>query len=86
MYSDTCPTSFIRGKCRVMHRDYISDIEAYKRVPDSFYFHQVRVIQEEEEKNVLTSGTKLYDRYLRRYYDVIPTDKIRNAPGLTNFL
>jgi hypothetical protein len=24
-----------------MHRDYIADLEAYKREPDSFYFHQV---------------------------------------------
>lgn len=42
MHSDISPMSYIRGKCRVMHRDQLPiDIETYKREPDSFYYHQV---------------------------------------------
>jgi hypothetical protein len=41
MHSDVCPTAYIRGKCRVKHRDHIPDLEGWKSQPDSFYFHQV---------------------------------------------
>lgn len=68
MHSDLFPVSSIRGKCRVKHRDLISngsapELTAWKRNDDHFYFYQ------------------LFDRYIHRFYDVIPTYKIKNAPG-----
>lgn len=67
MHSDLFPVSAIRGKCRVKHRDLISngsapELTAWKRKDDHFYFYQ------------------LFDRYIHRFYDVIPTYKVKNAP------
>lgn len=67
MHSDLFPVSAIRGKCRVKHRDLISngsapELTAWKRNDDHFYFYQ------------------LFDRYNHRFYDVIPTYKVKNAP------
>lgn len=67
MHSDLFPVSTIRGKCRVKHRDLISngsapELTAWKRNDDHFYFFQ------------------LFDRYIHRFYDVIPTYKVKNAP------
>jgi hypothetical protein len=41
MHSDVCPITSLRGKCRIQHRDEISDFEAYRKDRDSFYFSQV---------------------------------------------
>lgn len=67
MHAELYPIKAIRGKCRVKHRDLISDgspqeLAAWKRRDDHFYYHQ------------------LYDRYIHRFYDVIPTYKVKNAP------
>ena len=47
MHADTVPLSYIRGKCQVLHRDRIpsGDMEGYRRQPDAFYFHQVRILE-----------------------------------------
>ncbi|GAA5823901.1 hypothetical protein JCM10212_000721 [Sporobolomyces blumeae] len=62
MHSDTVPARYVRGKCLVMHKEHVDDLETYKRRVDTFYWCQ------------------LYDRYLHRYFDALPTYKIRNAP------
>lgn len=67
MHSDTFPVAAIRGKCRVKHRELISngspqELAAWKRRDDHFYYHQ------------------LFDRYIHRFYEVIPTWKLKNAP------
>lgn len=62
MHSDTCPLSSLRGKCRILHRSEIEDLEAYKKTKDSFWFE------------------KMYDRYIQRYYEVVPTSKVINVP------
>lgn len=68
MHSDTFPLATVRGKCRVKHRDLISngspqELAAWKRRDDHFYYHQ------------------LFDRYIHRFYEVIPTWKLKNAPA-----
>ncbi|GAA5910796.1 uncharacterized protein JCM6883_000321 [Sporobolomyces salmoneus] len=62
MHSDTVPASYIRGICRVMHKEHVEDLEAWKRQTDTFYWCQ------------------LYDRYLHRYFDALPTVRVKNAP------
>jgi hypothetical protein len=81
MHSDVSPMTYLRGKCRVLHRDHLpTDIESYKREPDSFYYHQVRGLGT-ALACVLDNVAQLYDRYLHRYFDLIPTHRIQNAPG-----
>ena len=62
MHSDICPLSSLRGKCRILHRSDIDDLEEYKKAKDSFWFE------------------KMYDRYIMRYYDVVPTKEVINVP------
>ena len=67
MHADIFDIDAVRGKCRVLHRELISngltpEVAAWKRRDDHFYYHQ------------------LYDRYIHRFYDVIPTYRIKNAP------
>jgi hypothetical protein len=62
MHSDTCPLTSIRGKCTIMHRTEIKDLDEYRRRRDSFYFE------------------RMFDRYIQRYYDVIPTSMVQNVP------
>lgn len=62
MHSDTCPLTSMRGKCYIQHLADISDLEEFRKQPDSFWFD------------------KLYDRYMQRYYEVIPTSKVVNVP------
>lgn len=64
MHSDLNPVSSIRGKCRVVHKDYIdkNELERYRSQPDNFYYNQ------------------LYDRYIQRVYDVVPCEAVQNVP------
>lgn len=62
MHSDTCPLTSLRGKCRILHRSDISDLDEYRKTKDSFWYE------------------KLYDRYIHRYYEVIPTAQVINVP------
>ena len=40
MHSDLCPLTSLRGKCQIKHRAEIDDIDAYRQIPDSFWFNQ----------------------------------------------
>lgn len=67
MHADIYDLESVRGKCRVLHRELISngstpEVAAWKRRDDHFYYHQ------------------LYDRYIHRFYDVVPTYRVKNAP------
>lgn len=41
MFSEITPFSNVRGKCIVRHRDKITDLQAYKKKEDHFYFYQL---------------------------------------------
>jgi len=62
MHSDTCPLSSLRGKCQIRHISEITDLSAYKKTRDSFWYD------------------KMFDRYIHRLYDVIPTKDVINVP------
>lgn len=40
IYSEIQPITYIRGKCNVRHRDMISNLAAWKKQPDCFYFYR----------------------------------------------
>ncbi|KAI9892312.1 MAG: putative PHD type zinc finger protein with BAH domain-containing protein [Vezdaea aestivalis] len=62
MHSDTCPLTSLRGKCHITHRAEITDIDEYRKRPNSFWYE------------------KMFDRYIHRYYEVIPTSQVINVP------
>ncbi|KAH8725313.1 hypothetical protein GQ44DRAFT_616332 [Phaeosphaeriaceae sp. PMI808] len=62
MHSDLCPLTSLRGKCQVLHRSEIGDLDDYRKTKDSFWFNQV------------------FDRFIHRWYDVIPTKQVINVP------
>lgn len=62
MHSDYSPLTALRGKCTIRHRHEIKNMEAYRRMPDSFWYE------------------KLYDRYIQKNFDLIPTSTIINVP------
>lgn len=62
MHSDVSPLTALRGKCQILHRVEIDNLEAYRRKPDNFWYE------------------KLYDRYIQKNYDLIPTSTIVNVP------
>ena len=41
MHSDTSPLTSLRGKASILHRSEISDLEAYRKEKDSFYYTQM---------------------------------------------
>lgn len=65
MHSDTCPLQSFRGRCIVKHKDEIEDFEAFKTMPNQFWFD------------------KLFDRYMIRFYEVLPTSHLTSLP--TNY-
>ncbi|CAD6915540.1 unnamed protein product [Tilletia controversa] len=67
MHSDLFSTDNIRGKCEVRHRDLIGDGSA----------PEISTWKKREDHFWYH---QLYDRYIHRFYDVILTDKIKNAP------
>ncbi|KAE9966108.1 hypothetical protein EG328_009177 [Venturia inaequalis] len=40
MHSDLSPLTSLRGKLQLKHRSEISDIDAYRKIPDSFWYNQ----------------------------------------------
>lgn len=62
MHSDTCPLQSFRGKCVVKHKEEVGDFDAFKSVPNNFWFD------------------KLFDRYMIRFYDVLPTLQLTSLP------
>lgn len=43
MHMDVIPASYVRGFCTVRHKEHVTDMDAYKRTPDAFYWTQVRL-------------------------------------------
>ncbi|KAF2498439.1 hypothetical protein BU16DRAFT_615480 [Lophium mytilinum] len=41
MHSDICPITSLRGRCKIVHRSEIKDLDEYRKTKDSFYFIQV---------------------------------------------
>ena len=65
MHSDIFALENIRGLCIVRHRDLIGEAP------------EIAAWKKREDHFFYH---QLYDRYLHRSYDVIPTDKVRNVP------
>lgn len=63
MQSDTSPITSLRGKCKILHRSDIYDLDAYRKESNSFFYE------------------KLFDRYIHRCYEVIPTSQVINVPA-----
>jgi hypothetical protein len=63
MHSDVSPLTALRGKCQIKHKAEISNMDQYRKTPDSFWYE------------------KLYDRYIQKNYDLIPTSTIVNVPA-----
>lgn len=83
MHADVVPVSYIRGSCTVKHKDQVEDLEYYRKHEDAFYFVQVSSAPPlaTPAAPYSLSTYQLYDRYLHRYFEVVPTEKIKNAPG-----
>lgn len=62
MHSEISPLSAIRGKCQILHKSQISDIDAYRRQSNCFYYE------------------RLFDKFMRRQYEIIPVDQVTNVP------
>ncbi|KAF2026496.1 hypothetical protein EK21DRAFT_73969 [Setomelanomma holmii] len=62
MHSDLCPITSLRGKCHILHRSEIGDLDDFRKTKDSFWYNQV------------------FDRFIHRWYDVIPTSQVINVP------
>ncbi|CAE6467003.1 unnamed protein product [Rhizoctonia solani] len=56
IFSEVQPVSHLRAKCYVRHKDKISDIQAWKRRPDHFYFQRVFDPYIRKEFDVLRSA------------------------------
>jgi hypothetical protein len=41
MHSDLCPLTSLRGKCQILHRSEIRNMEQYRKEADNFWFNQV---------------------------------------------
>lgn len=67
MHSDVFSLENVRGICEVRHRDLIGNGTA----PD---------VSQWKKKEDHFFYHQLYDRYIHRFYDVIPTEKVQNAP------
>lgn len=66
MHSDVFALDNVRGICEVRHRDLIGDAP------------EVSAWKRREDHFFYY---QLFDRYIHRFYDVIPTHKLRNAPA-----
>lgn len=62
MHSDVCPLTSLRGKCKVLHRSEIDNMDEYRKEPDAFFF------------------TQCFDRFIHRWYEVIPVSQVINVP------
>ncbi|KAH8925695.1 hypothetical protein BT69DRAFT_1260097, partial [Atractiella rhizophila] len=64
MHCDVCPVQFLRKKCYVKHRDELKGGEW-------------EAWKKTEDRFWFS---QLYDRYIHRAFDVVPTSRIKNAP------
>ncbi|OLN88561.1 E3 ubiquitin-protein ligase SNT2 [Colletotrichum chlorophyti] len=62
MHSDISPLTALRGKCQILHKAEIPNMDEYRKTSDCFWYE------------------KLYDRYIQKNYDLIPTSTIVNVP------
>lgn len=62
MHSDISPLTALRGKCHILHKAEIPNMDEYRKISDNFWYE------------------KLYDRYIQKNYDLIPTSTIVNVP------
>ncbi|GJC92269.1 SANT domain-containing protein [Colletotrichum higginsianum] len=62
MHSDISPLTALRGKCQILHKAEIPNMDEYRKISDCFWYE------------------KLYDRYIQKNYDLIPTSTIVNVP------
>ncbi|KAF6796320.1 phd finger and bah domain protein [Colletotrichum sojae] len=62
MHSDISPLTALRGKCHILHKAEIPNMDEYRKTSDCFWYE------------------KLYDRYIQKNYDLIPTSTIVNVP------
>ncbi|KAK1976972.1 hypothetical protein LZ30DRAFT_602358 [Colletotrichum cereale] len=62
MHSDISPLTALRGKCQILHKAEIPNMDEYRKISDCFWYE------------------KLYDRYIQKNYDLIPTSTIANVP------
>lgn len=67
MHTDYFPAANVRGKCRVRHRDLIGNGSP----PDLAAW---------KRRDDHFYYHQLFDRYIHRFYDVVPTYKLKNAP------
>lgn len=67
MHSDVFNLENVRGVCEVRHRELIGNGSA----PE---------VSQWKKKDDHFYYYQLYDRYIHRFYDVIPTEKVKNAP------
>lgn len=65
MHTELFALENVRGLCEVRHRELIGDAP------------QVSAWKKKDDHFYYH---QLYDRYIHRHYDVIPTSKLRNAP------
>ncbi len=63
MHSDTSPLTALRGKCTILHKSEIEDLNDYRQQQNCFWYE------------------KLFDRYIHRYYEVVPTKQVVNMPA-----
>ncbi|KZS94685.1 hypothetical protein SISNIDRAFT_452773 [Sistotremastrum niveocremeum HHB9708] len=78
--TDVVPLNFIRGKCYVRHKDMISDLTAWRKKPDRFYFSKVFEGYMKREFEVLPvrdihNLPKYIKHILASRYDLIVTEK-----------
>ncbi|KAI9275307.1 hypothetical protein BY458DRAFT_507046 [Sporodiniella umbellata] len=64
MHSDINPVSSIRGKCVVTHKYYIPKDQ----------------LEDYKRKQDHFYYNQLYDRYIQRVYDVVPSETVQNIP------
>lgn len=82
IYSECQPVSYIRGKCYVRHRDMISNLVAWKKQPDCFYFYRFFDPYIKREYEVLLSRDvnnrqfpgvlRLHNTYELSYLPLVP--------------
>lgn len=59
----TIDITTLRGKCTVLHRNEVGDLDLYRKTPNAFWYD------------------KLFDRYIHRFYEVIPIAQVINVPA-----
>ncbi|KAI9834745.1 MAG: hypothetical protein M1819_002831 [Sarea resinae] len=41
MHSDTCPLTSLRGKCQILHKSEIPDLDTYRKTKDCFWYEKM---------------------------------------------